>query len=122
MTTPKYCRVLIEAEVEIIDPVAYSAALLDSSNTETGDLVIQSEHPVDLPDMPGTAQQYEVGGLLQRALYASPDLAATGIKLGSSSVLVRARRDGRYEAVNLIEMPHRNDDGSIPSEWTPSAE
>lgn len=97
----KYVRVLIDAEVQVLD-----------------DDAIRDPHAdLDLPDFPGSAQGYDVGRVLMQALHegVTPD---TGIKVMGASVLPRRKsEDGStYDGFTFPTMPTRGDDGKLSDE------
>lgn len=99
---PKYQRIMIDVEVEVLDPITAKAFTFDV--LESGDVGLPGEQPE-------WHVSRLVGSLLSEALVHRSD--ETGVRLVSSSVVPRHVADGGFYAeMTLPEMPRRLDDGS----------
>lgn len=113
----RYHRILIDIEVEVVDPVALDAATLAD---EAG--VLTSEGHVDLgpglhdfpgfPGMPGSGEQMKLTAALLSSMDRSGALASAGLKFVSAAPIVRGLRDGKYDSTTVPAFPARNDDGT----------
>lgn len=112
----RYCRVILEMEVEVVDQTSLDTFHFDYTTDEDGNIVMMDSPDQDLPGCPGSGQQYRVGGALQTVLSAALGTTDAGLKFMGGSVLPRARRNGVYEQITIGELPARNDDGSLPDQ------
>lgn len=110
----RFCRVLLEMEFEVTDETALAAHLFDWTSDEEGQPMMMDQDP-DLPDMPGTSQQYRIGRAAIDAMHTGLRAGDYGIKWMGSSTLVRAiTAEGTYQSFHLPELPARRDDGNLP--------
>ena len=105
---PRYQRVIIETEVEVVDPIAANAFTFD----------VTAEGGMLANDDPEWHIARVVSQLLSDGLTNQSE--RTGVKLVSASALPRMKTEGGwYESYPLSETPARNDDGSMtmPPSW-----